>query len=607
MVSTFNNPVISRASQLGVSLFEETEPIEMRSGFSSSEIEIVIRAVYRQVLGNAHVMESERLTVPESQLKQGDISVSEFVRQVAKSELYRSRFFDNCPRYRFIELNFKHLLGRAPESYEEMTEHSQLLDRGGFEAEIDSYIDSEEYQNNFGDALVPYYRGYKTQTGKNVVGFTHLFQLLRGSCSSDHSSFRGISSRLKRSIMTNTPSVMIPLSSPPPYQPTYQPSYQKVTDVNKLLADVFGFKSQPVVISRGTEAGEQTYSEEELPLQRQAQSQDQAFEDTEPVELVPGRSEEEIETVIRAVYRQVLGNAYVMESERLTVPESQLKRGEISVREFVRQVAKSELYRSRFFDNCPRYRSIELNFKHLLGRAPDDYKETFYHSSVLDEGGFEAEIDSYLDSDEYQDTFGENIVPFYRGYKTQTGKKLLGFTNMFKLLPSVSTSDQAGLLGNLPRLNRALIHNNPEGKAPVTDINQLLAEVLKPKPLVAVSTTPGKIAFTEAYQALQRQCQEQEKLIETLQQQLAELQPFAAIGQRQLSKWLSYSRAPNGGGAIKMPGTIEEAESYQALQRLSQEQEEAISALREQIAESRRFATIGEARLNKWRSRTFSR
>ncbi len=144
MVSTFNNPVISCASQLGVSLFEETEPIELWPGFSSSEIEIVIRGVYRQVLGNAHLMESERLTAPESLLKQRDISVREFVRQVAKSELYRSRFFDNCPRYRFIELNFKHLLGRAPESYEEMTEHSQLLDRGGFEAEIDSYLDSSE-------------------------------------------------------------------------------------------------------------------------------------------------------------------------------------------------------------------------------------------------------------------------------------------------------------------------------------------------------------------------------------------------------------------------------------------------------------------------------
>lgn len=73
------------------------------------------------------------------------------------------------------------------------------------------------------------------------------------------------------------------------------------------------------------------------------------FEETPPLELIPGRSDEEVETVIRAVYRQVLGNAYVMESERASIPESQFKRGELSVREFVRSLAKSDLYRSRFF------------------------------------------------------------------------------------------------------------------------------------------------------------------------------------------------------------------------------------------------------------------
>ncbi|MEH2296895.1 phycobilisome rod-core linker polypeptide [Nostoc sp.] len=59
------------------------------------------------------------------------------------------------------------------------------------------------------------------------------------------------------------------------------------------------------------------------------------FEDTDPIYLWPSRSNEEVETVIRTVYKQVLGNAYVMESERLSVPESQLKRGKIRVREFV--------------------------------------------------------------------------------------------------------------------------------------------------------------------------------------------------------------------------------------------------------------------------------
>jgi phycoerythrin-associated linker protein len=94
------------ASRLGVSLFDETPPLEWVTGGSAEEAETIIKAVYRQVLGNAYVMESERLTVAESQFKMGQSSVREFVRAVAKSDLYQSRFFTSCARYRAIELNF---------------------------------------------------------------------------------------------------------------------------------------------------------------------------------------------------------------------------------------------------------------------------------------------------------------------------------------------------------------------------------------------------------------------------------------------------------------------------------------------------------------------
>ncbi|WP_193196580.1 phycobilisome linker polypeptide [Nostoc sp. MG11] len=186
------------------------------------------------------------------------------------------------------------------------------------------------------------------------------------------------------------------------------------------------------------------------------------FEDTDPIELWPGRSEEEVEIVIRAVYRQVLGNAYVLESERLSVPESQLKRGEISIREFVRQVAKSELYRSRFFDSSPRYRAIELNFRHLLGRAPLDLEETRAHSTILDAKGFEADIDSYINSDEYQEIFGENTVPYIRGYKTEAIQSLVQFTHLFQLVRSASSSSLKGdLAGKQPKLNSLVIQGTP--------------------------------------------------------------------------------------------------------------------------------------------------
>ncbi|OYQ62941.1 photosystem I reaction center subunit XII [Pseudanabaena sp. SR411] len=191
------------------------------------------------------------------------------------------------------------------------------------------------------------------------------------------------------------------------------------------------------------------------------------FDETPPVESVVGQSQGDTETIIRAVYRQVLGNAYVMESERLTVAESQFKRGELSVREFVRAVAKSDLYCSRFFTSCARYRAIELNFRHLLGRPPLDLEEMRSHSTILDTQGFAADIDSYIDSDEYQNTFGENIVPFIRGYKTEACTSMVQFTHTFELVRGASSSSLKGdLSGNSPKLNSLVINPTPTAVIP---------------------------------------------------------------------------------------------------------------------------------------------
>ncbi len=273
MVSTFISPVISRAAELGVSSYEDTKPAELRLNDSPESVEIVIRAIYRQVLGNAYVMESERLTVPESKLKEGSIAVREFVRQVALSELYKSRFFENCPRYRSIELNFKHLLGRAPDSYAETNAHSQILDQGGYEAEINSYLDSEEYQGKFGENIVPYYCGYKTQTGKNIVGFTHLFKLLRGASSSDKKLTTKDEPRLTSSLINNTPSVIVP--------PSNVNSYGGVTDINKLLADALSPKKAPASVVKSNSNqfnSDSAVSKSSSSQEKQSEQQEQKIE-----------------------------------------------------------------------------------------------------------------------------------------------------------------------------------------------------------------------------------------------------------------------------------------------------------------------------------------
>lgn len=163
-------------------------PVELRPNATEDDLQMVIRAVYKQVLGNQHVMESQRLISAESQLRDGDITVRGFVRAVAQSALYRSLFFESASAYRFIELNFKHLLGRAPQDQSEIAEHVALYNEDGYAAEINAYIDSEEYIASFGEDRVPFVRGNQTQTGVKNVGFNRTFAIVRGDATSDRSN-----------------------------------------------------------------------------------------------------------------------------------------------------------------------------------------------------------------------------------------------------------------------------------------------------------------------------------------------------------------------------------------------------------------------------------
>ena len=179
-------------------------------------------------------------------------------------------------------------------------------------------------------------------------------------------------------------------------------------------------------------------------------------------------TENDKQALIRAVYKQVLGNQYVMASERLEGPESLFKRGYLSVREFVRQVAKSGLYRAKFFESTNPYRFIELNFKHLLGRAPQNKAEMLHHFTILQEQGYDAEIDSYLDSAEYQNRFGEEVVPFLHGFNYSTAQQGLQFSYMLQLTRGVGASVRGDLLRNQSRLNPAV---HAEAPMPVVSPN----------------------------------------------------------------------------------------------------------------------------------------
>jgi phycocyanin-associated rod linker protein len=203
-------PITTSASRLGTTAFSDASIVELRQNWTPEDAKTVIKAVYRQVLGNDYIMQSERLTSLESLLVNGQLTVRDFVRAVAKSELYKTKFLYPNFHTRVIELNCKHLLGRAPYDESEVVEHLDRYQTQGFEADIDSYIDSEEYDQNFGDAIVPYYRDLVTKgVNQRTVGFTRLFRLYRGYANSDRAQLSGSSSRLAVDLARNSASAII--------------------------------------------------------------------------------------------------------------------------------------------------------------------------------------------------------------------------------------------------------------------------------------------------------------------------------------------------------------------------------------------------------------
>jgi phycoerythrin-associated linker protein len=184
------------APYLGIERYSASRNKENWSNGSDQDKAGIIRAVYQQVLGNQYVMESERLSGAESLFRNGYLSVREFVRLVAKSNLYRSRFFESNNPYHFIELNHKHLLGRAPQNKAEMLHHFTILQDQGYDAEIDSYMDSNEYQERFGEEVVPYLNGWDYSAGQQGRQFSWLMQLARGSGASGKAERAGTNFRL---------------------------------------------------------------------------------------------------------------------------------------------------------------------------------------------------------------------------------------------------------------------------------------------------------------------------------------------------------------------------------------------------------------------------
>ena len=139
---------------------ERRSKFVMKTGLSSAEKLEVIKAAYRQVferdISRAY---SQSISDLESKVKNGEISMKEFIRRLGKSPLYRQQFYEPFVNSRAVELAARHFLGRGLSSREEFSKYFAIVTKGGLAALVDAMVYSQEYSDYFGEETVPYLRG----------------------------------------------------------------------------------------------------------------------------------------------------------------------------------------------------------------------------------------------------------------------------------------------------------------------------------------------------------------------------------------------------------------------------------------------------------------
>lgn len=393
----------------------------MKPGLSSSEKTQVVKAAYRQIF-ERDITRAYGLSISylESLVKNGNISMKEFVRRLGKSELYRKQFFEPFINSRALELAFRHFLGRGPSSREEVQSYFSIVSDGGLPALVDALVDSQEYSDYFAEETVPYLRGYG-QEAQECRNWGMQQDLLRYSA-----PFR------KDAQFLNT---FAKYEQPLPDQHVYGSGndsleiqfgaiFPKETRNPTTTPAPFGKDTKRLLIHQGPAINNQnsnpgargvfpgSLGSKVIRLDQIPSTQNTSIK----------FAESSTQRVIRACYLRVFG-FMPYEGERLSAAETRLENGEITVREFILILAKSDGFRKRYWTPLYVVKAIEYIHRRLLGRPSYGRSEMNSYYEVAYKQGFYGVVEAIVSSTEYSEAFGEDTVPYER-YVTAAGLKM---------------------------------------------------------------------------------------------------------------------------------------------------------------------------------------
>ncbi|MGC6483264.1 MAG: phycobilisome rod-core linker polypeptide [Synechococcus sp.] len=357
---------------------------------TESSTQAVINAVYIQVLGNAGYA-GERNSSDEARLENGDCSLRDFVRSVARSDAFRRRYWNGLYITKAIEVMHRRLLGRPTFGRWEIDALFDTAARKGFYGLIDALIDSKEYQDCFGDDTVPYER-FITPKDLSTRRVPTWKRELKGAEIADltpqirpnarrQTGFNGsgdittrnlkpaasIRGEWKASISTNAP----------------DPRWESLKSVRPSQA---GFASDGANPSTGF-PGAKSFRPSPFQLRSTRAAQPEAPGErlaralrvndatgfqrraglAQPITLTAPFNEEQLQAAIDGTYRQLI-NRVPLDSERLVSAESRLRNQELDMAGFIETVALSDLYQNQLWRMAPLRAASAACFD-LLGRA----------------------------------------------------------------------------------------------------------------------------------------------------------------------------------------------------------------------------------------------
>lgn len=129
---------------------------------SATDRQKALAQIYAQVLERQpYEFERKEIAHLEKDFLAGKIDVRHFLGELVVSELYLDSFYRDSSNLKFMELSFKHLLGRTAHDKEEISGYTDVLTKHGVNAFFHKIFDSEEYRKAFGCHTIPYARDVK--------------------------------------------------------------------------------------------------------------------------------------------------------------------------------------------------------------------------------------------------------------------------------------------------------------------------------------------------------------------------------------------------------------------------------------------------------------